>query len=86
MMKIALRREISPVNFAHQAFRALPSIFPFFMNSARNTQETADVQTEIGVEIHLNFAPFMADPTASREWREVKADLGCFIAPKRLKS
>jgi hypothetical protein len=56
------------------------------MNSARNTQETADVQTEIGVEIHLNFAPFMADPTASREWREVKADLGCFIAPKRLKS
>jgi hypothetical protein len=44
----ALRSESCPVNFAHPAFRALPSIFPFFMNSATNTQETADVQTEIG--------------------------------------
>jgi hypothetical protein len=48
MKEIALRSESSPVNFAHQAFRALPSIFPFSMNSATNTQETDDVQTEIG--------------------------------------
>src|SRR5580704_823519 len=48
MKEIALRSESSPVNFAHQTFRALPSIFPFFMNSAMNTHETADVQTEIG--------------------------------------
>jgi hypothetical protein len=48
MKEIALRSESSPVNFGHQSFRALPSIFPFFMNSATNTQETADVQTEIG--------------------------------------
>jgi hypothetical protein len=48
MKEIALRSESSPVNFDNQAFRALPSIFPFFMNSATNTQETADVQTEIG--------------------------------------
>ena len=48
MKEIALRSESSPVNFAHQAFRALPSIFPFFMNSATNTQKTDDVQTEIG--------------------------------------
>jgi hypothetical protein len=48
MKKIALRSISSSVNLARQASRALPSIFPFFMNSATNTQETANVQTEIG--------------------------------------
>jgi hypothetical protein len=46
--EIAPRTDSSPVNLARQAFRALPSIFPFFMNSATDTQETADVQTKIG--------------------------------------
>jgi hypothetical protein len=47
MKKIELRSISSSVNLARQASRALPSIFPFFMNSATNTQETANVQTEI---------------------------------------